>query len=73
MIRIHDFARGARGLRVVWQCEEMGLPYRFETVSFPPSAAYRALNPLGSVPFLQDGSGVAIHESIAMMLYLAQK
>jgi glutathione S-transferase len=60
-------------MRVVWQCEEMGLPYRFETVSFPPSAAYRALNPLGSVPFLQDDAGVAINESIAMMLYLAQK
>jgi glutathione S-transferase len=73
MIRIHDFARGARGLRVGWQCEEMGLPYRFETVSFPPSAAYRALNPLGSVPFLQDDAGVAINESIAMMLYLAQR
>jgi glutathione S-transferase len=58
---------------VVWQCEETGLPYRFETVSFPPSAAYRALNPLGSVPFLQDDAGVAINESIAMMLYLAQK
>ena len=73
MIRIYDFARGARGLRVVWQCEEMGLPYRFEAVSFPPSAAYRALNPLGSVPFLQDDAGVAINESIAMMLYLAQR
>src|SRR6476659_6307018 len=73
MIRIHDFARGARGLRVVWQCEEMGLPYRFDTLSFPPSATYRALNPLGSVPFLQDDGGVAINESIAMMLYLAQK
>lgn len=73
MIRIHDFARGARGLRVVWQCEEMGLPYRFETVSFPPSAAYLALNPLGSVPFLEDDGGAALNESIAMMLYLAQK
>jgi glutathione S-transferase len=73
MITIHDFARGARGLRVIWQCEEMGLPYRVETVSFPPSAAYRALNPLGSVPFLQDEDGVAINESIAMMLYLAQR
>ena len=41
------------------QCEEMGLPYRFETVSFPPSAAYLALNPLGSVPFLEDDGGAA--------------
>jgi glutathione S-transferase len=62
-----------RGLRVAWQCEEMGLPYRIETVSFPPSEAYRALNPVGSTPFLEDEGGVAINESVAMMLYLAQK
>jgi glutathione S-transferase len=73
MIAIHTFTRAVRGRRVIWQCEEMGLPYRIETVSFPPSAAYRALNPLGSVPFLEDDGGVAINESVAMMLYLAQK
>jgi glutathione S-transferase len=73
MIRIHNFARGARGLRVAWQCEEMGLPYEVETVSFPPSEAYRALNPLGTVPFLEDEGGVAINESVAMMLYLAHR
>ena len=70
MIVIYDFARGARGLRVIWQCEEMGLPYRVEAVSFPPSAAYRALNPLGTVPFLEDAGGVAINESVGIMLYL---
>src|SRR5262245_31922443 len=73
MIRIHNFARGGRGLRVFWQCEEMGLPYQRETVSFPPSEAYRALNPLGTVPFLEDEGGVAINESVAMMLYLAER
>jgi glutathione S-transferase len=73
VIRIHNFARGARGLRVFWQCEEMALPYQVETVSFPPSEAYRALHPLGSVPFLEDEGGVAINESVAIMLYLAQK
>jgi glutathione S-transferase len=73
MIRIHNFARGGRGLRVIWQCEEMGLPYRLAIVSFPTSAAYRALNPLGTVPFLEDAGGVAINESVAMMLYLAQR
>lgn len=72
MITIHNFPRGARGVRVVWVCEEMGLPYRTEVVNFPPSAEYRALNPLGSVPFLQDGA-VAINESVAMMLYLAER
>jgi glutathione S-transferase len=73
MIRIYNFARGARGLRVIWQCEEMGLPYRLETVSFPTSEAYRARNPLGTVPFLEDEGGVAINESVAMMHYLAQR
>lgn len=73
MIKLHNFARGARGLRVIWQCEEMGLPYQVETVTYPPSEAYRALHPLGSVPFLEDEGGVAINESVAMMLYLAHK
>jgi glutathione S-transferase len=27
MRTIHNFARGARGLRAVWLCEEMGLDY----------------------------------------------
>jgi glutathione S-transferase len=73
MITIYNFARGARGLRVIWQCEEMGLPYRVEMVPFPTGAAYRARHPLGTVPFLEDGDGAAINESVAMMLYLAQK
>jgi glutathione S-transferase len=73
MIRIHNFPRGARGLRVMWLCEEMSLPYEVELVSFPPSEAYRTLHPLGSVPFLEDEGGVAINESVAMLLYLAQR
>ena len=72
MIRIHNFPRGARGVRLFWQCEEMGLAYEAEAVTFPPAATYRALNPLGNVPFLQDGD-VAINESVAIMLYLAER
>jgi glutathione S-transferase len=70
MITITNFPRGVRGVRVAWVCEEMSLPYRVEPVGFPPPAAYLAKNPLGSVPFLEDGE-VAINESIAMCLYLA--
>jgi len=73
MIKIHNFARGARGLRLLWVCEEMNLPYQFEVVSYPPSDAYRALNPMHTVPFLQDGDDVAINESVAIMLYLATR
>ena len=72
MITISNFPRGARGLRLMWQCEEMGLAYEVEKIAYPPSEAYRAKNPLGSVPFLEDGSD-ALNESVAIMLFLAQK
>ena len=73
MMTIHNFARGARGQRVMWLCEEMGLPYAVQNHSFPVPADYRTLNPLGTVPFLEDDGGVAINESVAMMLYIAQQ
>jgi glutathione S-transferase len=73
VITVYNFPRGARGVRVCWTCEEMGLPYKTEAVTFPPSEAYLKLNPLGTVPFLTDDGGVAINESIAMTLYLAER
>jgi glutathione S-transferase len=69
-IMIWNFPRGGRGVRLFWQCEEMGLAYETKAVAFPPSAEYLTLNPIGNVPFLQDGE-VAINESVAIMLYLA--
>jgi len=73
MITIHNFSRGVRGIRVAWQCEEMGLPWRAVGFEFPGPAEYRAKYPLGSVPFLEDEGGVAMAESVAMMLYLAER
>lgn len=73
MITIHNFARGARGQRAMWVCEEMGLPYAVKAHAFPVGADYRALNPLGTVPFLEDDGGVALNESVAIMLYIAQR
>jgi glutathione S-transferase len=72
MITIYDFPSGARGLRVAWLCEEMGLSYTMMHIGFPPDNAYRALNPFGTVPFLRDGD-VSMAESIAIMLCVAQK
>jgi len=72
MIRIHNFARGVRGLRLMWQCEEMAIPYERVLVTYPVPDAYRALHPLGSVPYLEDdATGASMSESVAIMLYLA--
>jgi glutathione S-transferase len=73
MITIYNVTSGVRGLRVAWQCEEMGLAYEGRGFAYPPPADYRAKYPPGSVPFLEDEGGVAIGESVAMMLYLAQR
>jgi glutathione S-transferase len=72
MIKIYHVTR-TRGARIVWLCEEMGLKYETVPVAFPPDDAYKARNPIGSIPFLEDDGGVAMNESIAMMLYLTER
>jgi len=51
----------------------MGLPYEVEAMPFPVPESYRKLHPLATVPFLEDDGGVAMSESVAMLLYLAQR
>src|SRR5689334_20538830 len=75
--RVNEMARGnTRDLRVLWALEEMGLPYEVVGIDHPnhdlDSAAYRALNPFGQVPVIDD-DGVVVTESGAILLYLARK
>jgi glutathione S-transferase len=72
MIRIYNIPAPTRALRPIWLCEEMGLSYTVEPVTFPPSAEYRARYRLGKLPFLED-DGVAMGESVAMLFYLAER
>jgi glutathione S-transferase len=69
MLKIYH-SQGARSLRVVWLCEEMGLPYETAEASFfKPSDEFKAINPLRTVPAMTDGDVVMI-ESVAMMIYI---
>jgi glutathione S-transferase len=75
--RVNKVARGnTRDLRVLWALEEMGLPYAIEGLDHPnhdlDSPAYRAVNPFGQVPAIDD-DGVVVTESGAILLYLARK
>lgn len=75
MIDIHHVP-GTRGIRPIWTCEELGIPYRVLPVDF--SAEYRAspewrrLNPVGKVPVLVDGE-LTLFESGAMVQYLLDR
>jgi glutathione S-transferase len=83
MLKLYGFGRvnkGARGntrdLRVLWMLEEIGLPYEIVGIDHPnhelDSPAYRALNPFGQIPVIDD-DGVVVSESGAILLYLARK
>jgi glutathione S-transferase len=83
MLKLYGFARvnkGARGntrdLRVLWAFEEIGLSYEIVGMDHPnhelDSPAYRALNPFGQIPVIDD-DGVVVSESGAILLYLARK
>ena len=67
---------GTRSLRVVWLCEELGVPYERRAVDFSPeyraSPEWRRLNPVGKVPVMVDGEG-ALFESGAMVEHLLDK
>ncbi|WP_176599156.1 MULTISPECIES: glutathione S-transferase family protein [Sphingobium] len=63
--------------RIVWLCEELGLPYeliRYDrdpvTKMAPP--AYKALHPSGTAPVITDGD-VVLAESAAIIDYIVAK
>jgi glutathione S-transferase len=75
--RVNKMARGnTRDLRILWAAEEMGLEYEIVGIDHPnhdlDSASYRALNPFGQIPTIDD-DGVVVTESGAILLYLARK
>ncbi len=83
MLKVYGFGRVNKGrtatratLRVLWALEEIGLPYEIVGLDHPnhdlDSAAYRALNPFGQIPVVDD-DGVVVSESGAILLYLARK
>lgn len=72
MLKIFHAPR-TRSHRIVWLCEEMGVPYEIAAVKFgDPSPELLAVNPLRSLPAMQDGA-VTMIESIAIMLYIIGK
>lgn len=72
---VPDFARGqVRDLRVRWALEEAGLPYRTRLLEQGDqnSPEYRALQPFGQVPILEE-DGFVLFESGAIVLYVGER
>ncbi len=65
----------SRGLRATWAAEEAGVDIDLKVLPFPPrylAPEYLAINPLGTVPLLVDGTS-RMTESCAIAHYLASK
>jgi glutathione S-transferase len=75
LVKIY-FAPDTRAVRIVWLCEELGLPYELEFFKLGDasmrSPAYLSIHPLGRVPTLVDDE-VTIFESGAIVQYVLAK
>ncbi|MCB9931249.1 MAG: glutathione S-transferase family protein [Alphaproteobacteria bacterium] len=64
---------GTRGFRVMWVCEELGVPYEIRPVNFSAdyrrTPEWRAMHPVAKVPVMDDGD-LRMHESCAMIQYI---
>src|SRR6516225_7638265 len=72
---VPPFGRGlVRDLRVRWALEEAGTPYRERLIGSEDlaTAAYRALQPFGQVPAIED-DGFKLFESGAIVLRVAER
>jgi glutathione S-transferase len=76
MIRLWGRKTSSNVMKVLWLLEELGLPYERIDVGGPfggtETPEYRALQPLGLVPALED-DGFTLFESNAILRYLCNR
>ncbi|KAL4877975.1 glutathione S-transferase [Aspergillus karnatakaensis] len=61
--------------RIIWLCEELGIPYSLKTYTRTPLLAppeLKSLHPQGSAPTIQDGP-ITLAETGACVEYIARK
>lgn len=75
MLTVHHLAH-SQSERIVWLCEELGVPYELVRYDRDPSgaapAAYKALSPFGTAPVIADGD-LVMSESGAIIEYIARR
>jgi glutathione S-transferase len=74
MLTVHHLGK-SQSERIVWLCEELGIPYELKNYARAPllaPAEYKALHPIGSAPVITDGD-VVLAESGAIVEYITAK
>jgi glutathione S-transferase len=74
MLKIYGYAQSINVRKVLWVCDELGLAYEREDwggrFRSPSETQFRALNPVGMVPVIDD-DGKVVWESNVIVRYLA--
>jgi glutathione S-transferase len=71
MLTVHHLGK-SQSERIVWLCEELGIPYELKVYARAPLMAppeYKALHPIGSAPVITDGD-LTLAESGAIVDYI---
>lgn len=76
MLTVHHLGK-SQSERIVWLCEELGLPYELRIYDRDPVTRlappeYKALHPLGAAPVITDGD-VVLAESGAIIEYIVAR
>ena len=75
MLTIHHLGQ-SQSERIVWLCEELGVPYELVRYQREPSMAappaYKALHPLGTAPIISDGD-LTLAETGAIIEYISRR
>jgi len=76
MLTVHHLGK-SQSERIVWLCEELGIPYELKHTARDPvtilaPADYKALHPIGSAPVIIDGD-LVLAESGAIVDYIMAK
>lgn len=74
MLKLWGRANSSNVMKVMWLLEELGLPYHRIDIGGPfggtSTPEYRAINPLGLVPTLEEPDGFTAFESNAILRYV---
>ena len=71
MLTVHHLGK-SQSERIVWLCEELGIPYELKCYARAPLLAppdYKALHPIGTAPVITDGD-LVLGESGAIVDYI---
>src|SRR6476659_9721986 len=76
LLTVHHLGK-SQSERIVWLCEELGIPYELKVYDRDPVTRlappeYKALHPLGAAPVITDGD-LVLAESGAIIEYITAK